>query len=79
MYRQPNSPSIRNVRNTLGELIQFSMYTDRESENPLEADGPTIKFHQTLLGNPSVIESLVNILSLLVIIVGYFMLFLTIL
>lgn len=37
------------------------MYTDRESENPLEADGPTIKFHQTLLGNPTVLETLVSI------------------
>lgn len=61
MHRQPNSQSIRIVRNTLGELIQFSMYTDRESENPLEADGPTIKFHQTLLGNHAVMDILVNI------------------
>ena len=64
MYRQPNSQSIRTVRNTVGELIQFSMYTDRESENPLEADGPTIKFHQTLLGNQGVLDSLVHILLL---------------
>lgn len=63
MHRQSNSQSIRAVRNTLGELIQFSMYTDRESENPLEADGPTIKFHQTLLGNPAVMDILVNIIN----------------
>ncbi len=64
MYRQPNSASIRTVRNTVGELIQFSMYTDRESENPLEADGPTIKFHQSLLGGQTVLDTLVNILML---------------